>query len=143
MHVITGIQGERLRGLGPGSDAASVKSAWTQTEEGVPTTALAPNPGQGLVRIDGSDQGRNNIYIGFENKGSSEAPLKVLAAGMQYDVTQLRDEEVIEDALFGKGIKRRVLTWGSTKNTNPNLPTTWDDHVQVITSADVRRITRR
>lgn len=119
---ITGLQGERLRGLGPGRDAAAVWSDWTKTKDGVPTTALSANPWQGLFRIDSSDKGRNNIYVGFENKQNHDAPLQVFAVGMLYRVTDIEDPGTIENMVFGEGYNRRVATWGGLQNSSPNLP---------------------
>lgn len=137
--IVTGLQGERLRALGPGKKGAGVWSDWTKTKDGVPTTALSPSPSQGLFRIDSSETARNNIYIGFENKQDTEAPLRVFAVGLMYRVTNVASEETIEDIVFSRrGIKRRVLTWGGMRNDGPNLPKGWE--TLRLESSEVRTV---
>lgn len=123
--LVTGVQGDRLRGLGPGDPRSGVLSDWTKTTEGIPTTAISPTPDQGVVKIDSQENGRNLLYFGFENKSGDEQTPTIYALGATYKVVNVQDEQVIKDMTLGKGYKRRVLTWGGFGNTDPALPTAW------------------
>ncbi len=130
-NVISGRQGDRVRGLGPGDDAGFVWSQYTQmllesgTSYYVPTTALSPDVRQGLVKIDGSENQRNHIYFGFENQtGGSDTPeLEIM--GVTYRVVNVENKQKIRDIVFGRGVKRSVLTWGGLENDSPALPEGW------------------
>lgn len=128
--IISGMQGDRLRGLGPGSDSAGIWSQWTRTEEDIPTTTLSPKLDQGIMRID-SNQKRNNIYMGFENQSGSSATPTVTALGMAYKITKITDRNTIKSMLFGENTKRRIVTWGGFNNSTPNLPANWENGIPI------------
>lgn len=124
---ILGVQGGRARGFDADdfSNRGAVRSQFTRTVNGLPTTALSATDEQGLIRIDSADNGRNRTYVGFKNVGEQTAPLQATVYGNTYRVTNVTDSQVIRDMLFGDGYKRRVLTWGGIKNQNPNIPDAW------------------
>lgn len=142
---ITGIQDtDRLRGWDASStnadnfsDFGAVRSDYTQTENGVPTTALSPSTTQGIFRFDKSDD-RNNTYFGFRSLREDDAPLEVAAHGLAYKVTPILDPNDARDVVFGNGVPRRVVTYGGLDNTKASRPDVYQDAEITITGQDAR-----
>lgn len=102
--------------------------------EAIPTTALAPRPDQGLVRVDSRDDGPNRFFFAFNNQSGGSVNVDLTLYGATYDVRPIEDEATTRTILRGDDYSRRILNYGGFGNTNPNLPQTWYDY-----AVDIRR----
>lgn len=134
--TVTAVEDDRTRGFDGTAlrDFGGVGASFTETSEGVPTTALSPDPGQGLVRVDSEDDGENKMRFAFANETGGQVDLSARVRGAAYEVSIVRDRDVVADLLYDGRV--RTLTWGGQGNNAPRLPTEWETAVVNLSPED-------
>jgi len=108
--------------------------AGTLSEE-IPTTALSETVDHGLVRIDSKQDGPNPFYFGFNNQSGAQKTVDITAYGYTYDVEPITTAAVVKDTV--KSGRRKVINYGGLGNTNPNLPTQWQNYKTSIAADEL------
>lgn len=113
-----------------------VRSQWTDAA-GLPTTATAPKPDQGHIKIE-EDAEDNHIRVGLENKFGEDVTPRIDVVGVRYHVVPVEKSGLVESMLMGDTPARPVM-WGGLGNdeSEGEAPDSWEDIE--ITGDDVRR----
>jgi len=116
----------------------SVRSQWTRTPSGIPTTAASTDPStQGLIRWDSDPDGDNELYTAYQNLSNTTQTPTVVAMGMRYHVVNVQDEQKVRRMLNGD-ISRRVVQYGGFDNYSPNIPPSWKGNEVTVDEQQVR-----
>jgi hypothetical protein len=107
------------------SDLTYVDAPGVSTDAPIPTTAMSPQPTQGVVRIDSRENGSNPFRFAFDNQSGAQVTIDIVGYGQAYDVRPVEDEQTVRKMLAGNGYNRRILNYGGFDNTKPNLPDSW------------------
>lgn len=114
-----------------------VRSQWTDAS-GLPTTATAPKPDQGHIKIE-EDPEDNHIRIGFENKTGEDIQPRVDVVGATYHVIPAEDQQLIQAMLDpAKKPTARPVVWGGLNNdeSEGQPPSDWTE--VEVEGSDVR-----
>jgi len=106
----------------------------TLTEE-IPTTALSATLDHGLVRIDSKQSGDNPFYFGFNNQSGGQVTVDITGYGHAYEVEPIRDAAVVKDTV--QSGNRKVINYGGLGNTNPNLPSDWQNYKTTVGASEL------
>lgn len=101
------------------------RTAISDSDDELPTTALSPTDRQGLFRIDSKQDGLNRFRFAFSNQANASQTVSATAIGQTYEVNVLQNEEDVLSLIDPAGPPARIVTWGGWDNTTPNLPSEW------------------